>query len=237
VKQLFSIIMALVLGWILLALVPLGQPTEPGSVASYYLQHGVDDNRGANLVTSVIVNYRGFDTLGEVTVLFLSVAGASFVLRRKGGNRREKGRRSSELLQTGALMLFAPILVFGAYIFVHGHLSPGGGFQGGAVSASAVMLLLLADNNFKVPHKLLHTMESLAGFTYVMVGMAGLVFAGSFLSNQNMLPLGTWNNLFSAGLIPIIYVLVGLKVGTELSSLLDVMMETGRPLKEGGKLD
>lgn len=235
-KQIFSVILVLFMGWLMMALIPLGQPTPPGPVASHYLEKGVQENQGANIVTSIVVNYRGFDTLGEVTVLFLSVAGAGFVLRRTGGNRRAVGRPSSEILQTGARMLFAPIVVFGAYIFVHGHLSPGGGFQGGAVIASAVLLLLMADRDHHLPHGLMHWMESLVGFGYVLTGLAGLIVAGSFLSNQGVLPLGTWNKLFSGGVIPIIYILVGLKVGTELSSLLDTMMESGRPHNEGGGL-
>ncbi len=234
-KQIFSIILVLFLGYLLISLVPISQPTEPGPVASHYLQDGVKENRGANLVTSVIVNYRGFDTLGEVTVLFLSVAGVGFVLRRSGGNRRSPERPSSEILQTGARMLFAPIVVFGAYIFVHGHLSPGGGFQGGAVVASAVLLLFLANRHHHLPHTMMHWLESLVGFTYVLVGIGGLVIAGSFLSNQGVLPLGTWNKLFSGGVIPIIYILVGLKVGTELASLLDTLMDSGRPQNEGGE--
>ncbi|MEJ2383248.1 MAG: Na(+)/H(+) antiporter subunit B [Xanthomonadales bacterium] len=227
-KQIFSILMVLIMGWLLVSLVPLGQPTEPGSVAQHYIQHGVEENRGANLVTSVIVNYRGLDTLGEVTVLFLSVAGAGFVLRRRDTGLRHRCRPSSEIVQTGARLLFAPTLVFGAYIFVHGHLSPGGGFQGGAVVASAVLMLLLADRRIRLPHLFMNWMESMVGFAYVLTGLAGLIVAGSFLSNQGLLPLGTWNTLFSAGVIPVIYILVGLKVGTELASLLDNMIDTGR---------
>lgn len=234
-KQIFSFLMVLVMGWLLVSLLPLGQATEPGAVAQHYIQHGVEENRGANLVTSVIVNYRGLDTLGEVTVLFLSVAGASFVLRRRDAVLRHRCRASSEIVQTGARLLFAPTLVFGAYIFVHGHLSPGGGFQGGAVVASAVLLLLLADRRIHLPHRFMGWLESMVGFAYVIVGLAGLVIAGSFLSNRGVLPLGAWNTLFSAGVIPVIYILVGLKVGTELASLLDNMIDTGRlhPTSEG----
>ncbi len=233
-KHVFSLVLLLVMGGMLWNLIPLGQPTEPGEVASHYIQHGIEENRGANLVTSVIVNYRGFDTLGEVTVLFLSVAGAGFVLRRREGLEPQVARPSSEILQTGARMLFAPLIVFGAYIFVHGHLSPGGGFQGGAVVASAVMLLLLADRDHRLPHGFMSLLESFAGLAFVLVGLAGLLVAGSFLSNQGVLPLGTWNRLFSGGVIPVIYILVGLKVGTELSVLLETMMNSGRPAEHTG---
>jgi multicomponent Na+:H+ antiporter subunit B len=73
-------------------------------------------------------------------------------------------------------------------------------------------------------------LESLSGFGFVVVGLVGLAVAGSFLANRGVVPLGTWNRLFSAGLIPVIYVLVGLKVGSELAALLDVMMRG----EEGG---
>ncbi len=227
-KQIFSLALLAITGWLLWSLVPYGQATEPGPVSSHYIAHGLQENGGSNLVTSIVVNYRGFDTLGEVTVLFLSVAGAGFVLRRRSGQRRVAPRPSSEFVQTGARMLFAPMVLFGVYIFVHGHLTPGGGFQGGAVIASAVLMLLLADRDHHLPHGFMGWLESLAGFGYVLTGFLGLAIGGSFLANKGVLPLGQWNRLFSAGVIPIIYTLVGLKVGTELSTLLDVMVDSGR---------
>jgi len=217
-------------------LATVGTQTELGSVSGHYVERGVVENRGSNLVTSVVVNYRGLDTLGEVTVLFLSVAGVAFVLRRRrrgegdaGGTDRGPGAAApaSELVQTGARLLVGPMILYGVYIFVHGHLTPGGGFQGGAVVASAVLLLLLADRKRELPHGLMSWVESLSGFGFVVVGLLGLAVAGSFLANRGVLPLGTWNRLFSAGLIPVIYVLIGLKVGSELAALLDVMMRGG----------
>jgi len=218
-------------------------PAELGSVSRHYAERGVIENRGSNLVTSVVVNYRGLDTLGEVAVLFLSVTGVAFVLRRRreaggaesdGGASRDAaggGVPASELVSTGARLLAGPMILFGAYIFVHGHLTPGGGFQGGAVVASAILLLLLADRERELPHGLMSWLESLSGFGFVTAGIIGLAVAGSFLANRGVLPLGQWNRLFSAGLIPVIYVLIGLKVGSELAALLDVMMRG----EEGGR--
>jgi multicomponent Na+:H+ antiporter subunit B len=62
--------------------------------------------------------------------------------------------------------------------------------------------------------------ESLSGFSYVLIGVLGIVLAGGFLDNRIM-PLGDFGTLFSAGAIPIIYIFVGLKVGSELSAVLD----------------
>ncbi|MBU0553920.1 sodium:proton antiporter [Myxococcota bacterium] len=226
-KALISLIALLFLGVTLWQLLPFFAPAEVlQGVAAHYVQQGVVENRGANIVTSVIVNYRGLDTLGEVVVLFLSVTGVGFVLRRRGGVCVPKPTPASEIVETGARLLMPPVLLFGAYIFIHGHLTPGGGFQGGAVVASAVLLLLLANRDRHLPHALLSWVESLSGLAYVVVGLLGLIGLGSFLGNDPE-ALGVWNRLFSAGIIPIIYVLIGLKVGSELSALLEVMTQAG----------
>jgi len=225
-KAVVSVIMLALLGSMLWQAIPLAEPIALRGVAEHYATMGVADNHAANLVTAVIVNYRGLDTLGEVVVLFLSVTGIGFVLRRKRGLVLHNPRPASELTRTGANLLFAPLLLFGAYVFIHGHLTPGGGFQGGAVVASAVLLLLLADRDRHLPHGLMSWVESLSGLTYVLVGLIGLVSAGSFLANTG-LGLGEWGRLSSGGLIPVIYVLIGLKVGSELAALLDLMTHSG----------
>lgn len=227
-KQIVSIIALATLAVLLWHLIPIAMPSGLHGVALHYAQDGLKENGGSNLVTSIVVNYRGFDTLGEVTVLFLSVSGAAFVLRRRTGLEVHEPLPASEIVTTGARLMFAPIVLFGAYIFVHGHLTPGGGFQGGAVIASGVLLLLLADRDRALPHGLLSWMESLSGVGFVLAGAAGLWAAGSFLSNQGVLPLGQWNRLFSAGVIPVIYIFIGLKVGSELATLLDVMVHAAK---------
>jgi len=228
-RQILTPIVLVLLAVVLWRTVPMTAPEEISAIGRHFVEHGVAENRGANIVTSVIVNYRGLDTLGEVSVLFLSVAGAGFILRRRTGLTLETPTPASELVETGARLLFGPIVLFGAYIFAHGHLTPGGGFQGGAVVASAVLLLLLAERDRALAHNALGWIESLSGFLYVLVGLIGLALAGSFLSNKGILPLGAWNSLFSAGLIPVIYMLVGLKVGSELAALIDTMMHSGEP--------
>ena len=224
-KQITALFFVLLLGGMLWRLAPsLAFNGQLGHVARHYVDKAVADNKGSNIVTSIVVNYRGFDTFGEVSVLFLSVAGALFLLRRRKGLRvAKKPVASSEIVRTGTRLMFAPMVLLGAYVFVHGHLTPGGGFQGGAIIATAVLLLLLSDSEKRLPHGFLTWLESLSGLGFALVGLAGLFVAGSFLSNKGVLGLGEWNRLFSAGIIPIIYVLVGLKVGAELSALLDDM--------------
>lgn len=196
-------------------------------VARGYAERGASELGTQNIVTSIVVTYRGLDTLGEVSVLFIAATGVAVLLRRRKEDEdyaATSKRQSSEILQTGTKLLTPIIVMFGVYIFINGHLSPGGGFQGGAVIASAVLLLFLSDINYKINHGLFNLIESFSGTFYVMIGILGLVLLGAnnFLDNR-ILPLGEFGMILSAGAIPVIYSLVGLKVGTELASIIDNM--------------
>jgi multicomponent Na+:H+ antiporter subunit B len=107
----------------------------------------------------------------------------------------------------------------GLYIVMNGHLTPGGGFQGGAVMASALLLLILADNKTDGSPTLFTVLESVSGIFYVGTGVAGLILAGGFL-DATVLGAGITGRLLSAGAIPLISTLIGLKVGSELSTML-----------------
>ena len=197
-------------------------------VKDLYLQQTVQELKVSNTVTSIVVNFRGFDTLGEVTVLFLSVTALGSILYKK---RHHVGDRSvlfsaSSIVTAGSKLLFPAIVLLGTYIFIHGHLSPGGGFQGGVIIATGFLLMLLAYENYSVSHTNLAIVESLAGITFAGIGLLGYMNGGTFL--QNFLPAGTLNNLFSGGVIPIIYIAVGFKVAAELTGVIyTVLNEKG----------
>jgi len=129
------------------------------------------------------------------------------------------------LLTTGSYLLVPLILLLGAYVFINGHLTPGGGFQGGAIVASAILLMLLTDPLRHFSHQVITIIESISGLLFVSIGVLGLFLAGGFLDNR-ILPVGELGSLFSAGAIPIIYSLIGLKVGAEFSSMLVNLSET-----------
>ena len=186
-----------------------------------------------NVITGILLTYRGFDTLGEVAVLFMVAASVGLVLgtRRAGrrtstADRRDESRSSSEIVRTGAEILVPLICIFAAYIIMNGHLSAGGGFQGGAVIASSVLLTLLAFPQYQPNLEFLSITESVAGALFVLVGILGLIMAGGFLDNR-ILPLGQFGAFFSSGAIPLLSVLLGIKVGCELS----VILERFRPQK------
>jgi multicomponent Na+:H+ antiporter subunit B len=206
---------------------------ELNQTARYYAEHTARDIGAANIVTAIVVTYRGLDTLGEVTVLFLAatVVGLVLALGEKSGKTGRALVPVGELLTTGSRYLAPLIMLLGVYVFVNGHLTPGGGFQGGAIIASAVLLLLLADPLKHFSHGLISAIESIAGVFYVAIGVLGLVLAGGFLDNR-FLPTGTLGALFSAGAIPLIYSLIGLKVGAEVSSMLASLSEAGSEMSE-----
>lgn len=206
--------------------VPYKAPDTLNRTAAYYLNNESEQIGAANVVTAIVVTYRGLDTLGEVTVLFLAATVIGFFLKRKKKSATTHEKASgSELMATASKVLVPGTVVLGAYVFVNGHLTPGGGFQGGAVIGTAILLLALANPSFLISKKVFHWIESLAGFVFVMLGVAGIVLAGGFLDTR-FLPSGEMLSLFSAGAIPLIYSMIGLKVGSEISSIVLEINET-----------
>ena len=173
----------------------------------------------ANAVTSVVTYFRGFDTLGEVTILFLSIFGIGLGLE---GYKDKLNifAYPNQLLKIAVDVLFPLIILFGFYIIIHGHLSPGGGFQGGVVIASAFLLMFLAkDDEFSLNHKIISLAEALSGAGFILLGLLGVLLLDRFFGN--FLPLGSMGNLFSGGLIPLIYIFVGIKVSAEITALVE----------------
>ncbi|HDZ35408.1 MAG TPA: cation:proton antiporter [Thermococcus sp.] len=228
-KRALAIISLLIIGYWLaqgLAGVPFGE--DKMLVGQYYLDHVKEQTGAVNAVTAVVVNYRGFDTLGEVTVLFIASTGVGALLWRKKKKRTAK-TEGSIVLTTGTTLLFPFVVLFGAYIFIHGHLTPGGGFPGGATIATAFLLLYMAFVQYEIPHRAFEKTEGAVGVAYVLVGLIGLVIGGYFLYDWIWQDWGfgadNIGRLLSGGFIPIIYTIIGLKVGTELSGIIDNMLK------------
>ncbi len=222
---------AVVLFALILASIAIGyteqQTLRP--LAESYVRLVPQDLGAPNVITGILLTYRAFDTLGEVAVLFMVAAGVGLVLTASGKSSNAKSSHAgdaepktpaSEIVQSATQIMVPLIAIFAAYIIMNGHISAGGGFQGGAVIASAVLLLLLANPSQALNTAFLSITESLAGVLFVCVGIAGLIFAGGFLDNR-VLPLGQFGAFFSAGAIPVLSVLLGVKVGCELAVILD----------------
>ena len=177
----------------------------------------------ANFVTSVVLAYRGIDTLLELTILFTAAMIGGMVL----GRRRVDAPRDPDagfILRTGADLLFPLLLVVGLYIILHGHLTPGGGFQGGVILAAAFFLPLLARPGITlIDQRVVSLVEGLAGATFILIGMLAMFDGMEFLTP--LFDKGELGALISAGSLPILYLAVGIKVGAELAGLLAHLAE------------
>jgi multicomponent Na+:H+ antiporter subunit B len=176
----------------------------------------------ANAVTSVVVYFRGFDTLGEIAVLFIASLGIGLMLSTHSKSEKVP---SNYILKKAARMLFPMIVLFGVYVMIYGHLSPGGGFQGGVIIASGVLLLLISREEFEVPHSIISALETFAGISYVLIGLIGLLVVDKFLGNFLPTSISDMGMLFSGGIIPIIYIVVGIKVGSEMSMIVQNLIK------------
>ena len=225
-RKIIGIILLIIIAWgIIISLQEIPFGTSRAKVADYYINNGIEDTGAANIVTSVVVNYRSLDTLGEVTILFLAAIGLGAVLATTIRKEDRDTEKASLILSTGCKFLFPFILLFGAYIFIHGHLTPGGGFQGGAIIASAFLLMYLGCHKEKrINETGIIISESLGGLVFVIIGLIGLAVGTRYFLN-NFIPKGEFNTLLSAGIIPIIYIAIGFKVGSELSKIIDLLME------------
>jgi multicomponent Na+:H+ antiporter subunit B len=171
------------------------------------------------LVTATVLDYRGFDTLGEEMILFAAVCGCAAllrVLRREREAERGTPARpvpSFAARATGAALV-GPVMVLGAYVIAHGHLTPGGGFSGGVVVAGALLLAYAAGQGLRLRRVssigLLEGAEALGAAGFLALALAGLVATGTLL--KNFLALGTSGMLLSAGTIPVGNVAIGLEV-------------------------
>lgn len=185
----------------------------------------------ANAVASVTFDSRGIDTFGEETILLASVVGASVLLRRERGEHDEQTRagRGRVLDSTGLVGygLLGLTLLVGLSVVAHGHLTPGGGFQGGALLATGLHLLYVAGRYPALerlrPVELFDIAEAAGEAAFAGLGVAGIAGGGAFLAN--MLPKGTFGQLLSAGTVPVLSVAAGLEVGAGIVVLLSHFLE------------
>ncbi len=236
--------------WGLKGLPPLGHYRGPyGDVlnrVATYERHVTD------VVTAVNFDYRGFDTLGEEFILFMSVVGGTVLLRRQRKEEKREGSdqnladesperqapEPSDATRVLVLGLVGPLVVFGLYIVAHGQLTPGGGFQGGVILATAPLLVYLGGDlkKFKqiTSHTLVEVGEALGAGGYLVIGLAGLILGGAYL--RNVAALGTTGMINSGGTIALLDLATGLEVAAGFVLLLYAFLEQTLEIRlRGGK--
>ncbi len=179
--------------WGTLDMPSFGDPFNPVHihVADRYVQDSSAEIGIPNMVTSVLASYRGYDTMGEVIVVFTALMGVLSLTgireRRKGPVHRTENQSSRPypIVQVMALLLLPFILLFALYVQFHGDFGPGGGFQAGVIFASAIILYALTfgldDALALIPVRLILALAAIGLLLYGGVGVATLLLDGNFL--------------------------------------------------------
>lgn len=224
VSVLFVFVLMGILLYIVSYLPPTGNAANPDNneVAAKYIEDGMKDTGAVNIVTGMILDYRAFDTLGESNVLFVATCTVFILLRMDAKSKKKEEEESDRLyepkndiiLQKVAFFLVPMIIIFGIYVILNGHLSPGGGFSGGAIIGSGLILYVNAFGFKKIERFFTQT-------TYKWICFAALLFyclakTYSFYCGAHHLetgiPLGTPGAILSSGLILPLNICVGLVV-------------------------
>lgn len=169
----------------------LSRPYD-NSLARYYLANSVPGGGGTNVVNVVLVDFRGFDTLGEISVLAIT---AIAILALLGGTRLPRPRtdrhgrpwtaaREYMMLRLLARMMLPLALLVAIFIFLRGHNEPGGGFIAGLVTSVALVLLHVSSGQEWVEQRMHVNYRKLAASGILIAGITGL---GSLLFGMPLL--------------------------------------------------
>lgn len=170
-------------------------PANQSRVSEYYITHTYDDTLVPNMVTAILADYRGYDTMFETVVVF--IAGMSiFTILGVGTAKEAQGgltppdylriRAPNDLIIRTTCRLLVPVIqIFALYVLAHGHHSPGGGFQGGVIMAASFIMLELSSDLRARAARFTNKMAMLLGITGILIysgwGTVCLFFGGHFL--------------------------------------------------------
>lgn len=220
-----------------------GDPASPASlhVSDHYIQKSVQETAVPNFVTSVLADYRGYDTMFETVVIFcagLTVLTTMRLTRRKRSKvmRPRPARQDSDIILQTASRLLVPIMqLFALYVVAHGHHSPGGGFQGGVILGASLILLAISYDlkavlaRFREDRVLLFAAIGVA--IYAGIGFACL------LLGRNFLAYGAWARVLGVSeVMAHSHGMLGVEVGVAIT-VLCIMFSLYVDLASGGDLD
>lgn len=158
----------------------------PGSesISQYFITESYGDTKVPNLVTSVLADYRGYDTMFETVVIFAAGMAIFAILRVTGDNAEQSPRRKKEasftngdhsriIVGTTCRVVVPIIQLFALYVVAHGHHSPGGGFQGGVILGASFIIIALAQN-------LNAALRRLSEQSYIRIASIGIIIYAAF---------------------------------------------------------
>ena len=211
------------------ALPAFGDPNHPinNEVSARYIEKGLQETGAVNIVTGMILDYRAFDTLGESSVLFTAAMVVLFLLRKDKDSARYSQLaqtmdqnphsdtyyepKNDIILQKTATILVPIVLLLGVYVVLNGHLSPGGGFSGGAIMGAGLILYVTAFGFDKMrrffTYKTYQRVVLVALLTYAISKCYSFYTGANHI--ESIIPLGTPGAILSSGLILVLNICVG----------------------------
>jgi multicomponent Na+:H+ antiporter subunit B len=216
---------------------PVGNPDNPAhnEVVEKYIEDGMQDTGAVNIVAGMILDYRAFDTFGESNVLFIATVLVMLMMRddkRKSGvdsADMQHEERFDTIFQQVTYILFPLIMIYGIYVVVNGHLSPGGGFSGGAIMGAGLILYLNAFGIEKISR--FFTANTHKYVCFAALSFYCLAKSYSFFTGANHLPsiitTGVPGKIISAGLILPLNICVGFVVACTMYSFYTLFRKGG----------
>jgi multicomponent Na+:H+ antiporter subunit B len=216
----------------------------PAAARDHLQERAVAETGAINTVSAIYLGYRVFDTLGETIVLLVAVSGTIGIIAHAGGTLArgyedrspvagaDPGAEGSPapprrlrtvLLEVVTGKLGPIVLIFGLYVMLYGHLSPGGGFQGGVVIASGIVFLALGGrvgaSTRLIEPRVLSTLETSGFLLLVLASLVGIPAGSGFFSNVMTL----------IGLPPVAFIImlnavIGIKVGAGIGFMCIAML-------------
>ncbi len=201
-----------------------GNASNPANneVIKRYIEKGQEETGAVNIVTGLILNYRGFDTMGETHVLFVAASCVMILLLIAEGkekvsryaNDRQLEPKNDIIVQKVAGFLVPAVFMFGIYVILNGHLSPGGGFSGGSVIGAGLIMYVSAFG-FKKTERFfnehVYKIAKISALCFYICCLSYYFYMGAH-GYDNHIPLGTPGNIISSGLILFINIFVGTEV-------------------------
>lgn len=210
----------------------------PTAARDYLKSYGREETGAPNLVSGIYLGYRAYDTMGETIVLLVAVSGTIGILKKikelmAAEEKKEAGdasafrlpteKRKTHALRTNLIEVvtgkIGPIvLIFGVYVMMYGHLSPGGGFQGGVIIASGIIFLALGSgldtSAAFADATVLNRLEAGALLILVLASLSGIPAGKGFFGN----PVEIFTMIPEAFII-FLNAVIGLKVGAGIGLL------------------
>lgn len=199
-----------------------GDASNPvnNEVSKRYIENGLQETGSVNIVTGMILDYRAFDTLGESNVLFCATITVLILLQITDKKKKKTDEdmifepHDDPILKLSAKVLVPVIMIFGVYVVLNGHLSPGGGFSGGAIIGAGLILYQNAFGFSKAKlifnEKTYKSISACALLTYCLCKTYSFFTGANHLDSH--IPLGIPGHILSSGLILILNICVGMVV-------------------------